>query len=283
MSKPEFRVIEAARGKQWLQEAWGFMRTNGKSLLRATIVLVLLWSLVQIPVLGMVIGVFDPLLRGGLLLGIAATFAKLNMGQGALPGQKISLLDAWQQPELRQPLLYLGLVLVMVSLLFSAWVAADLQLLQEGIAAGTIPADVFQRIAFAVAVNIAVVGLALWLGLPELVFRGGSPVRAIVRGIQATLANWRALSIMGLWLVLVSLALVLLLTFLGLVFIAILPATPLSGFIALLPGIFVMIYLTAFMFVLQFICWRDILSPTDNEQAPVIAGNDSAEETRVVV
>ncbi len=283
MSEPQFRVIDAAQGKLWLQEARVFMRSNGKSLFRATILLVLLWSLVQIPVLGMVIGIFDPMLRGGLLLGIAATFMQLNMRQGAQPAKSINLLDAWQKTELRQPLIYLGLVLIAVSLLFSLWVAADLHLLQEGIAAGAIPVDAFQRLLFAIAVNMTVVGLALWLGLPELVFRGGSPLRAIVRGIEATMANWRALGMMGLWLALVIFAAILLLTVLGMVLISILPASPLFGFIALLPGVFTMIYLTAFLFVLQFICWRDIFSPVENDQSPAIEDNDYTEETRVVL
>ena len=277
MSEPEFKVIETSRAKLWLSEAWGFMGSNGKPLLRATLLLVLLWSLVQIPVLGMVIGIFDPMLRAGVLLGIAATFASSRSGQG------ISLLGAWEKVELRQPLIYLGLALILVSLLFSAWMASDMQLLQEGIAAGAIPADVGQRIIFAIAVNLAIVGFSLWLGLPELVFRGGSPVRAIVCGIKATMANWRVLTILGLWLLVGMASILLLLVILVMLIITALPASPIFGFIALLPAVFVMVYITAFMFVLQFICWRDILFHDENDRISMPVNDSSEEETRVVL
>ena len=281
MSEAEFRVIEASRGKQWLFEAWEFMGNSGKPLLRAILLLVLLWSLIRIPIAGMVIAIFDPLLRGGVLLGIAATMMKQNNQ----PGGRVNLLDAWQKPQLRQPLILLGLALIAVSFLFGAWVAADLQLIQEGIAAGTIPTDALQRLVFAIAINMAVVGFAVWLGLPELVFRGGSPLPAIVRGIRATLANWKALGMLGLWLGLGLFAVFLLLIVVTMLLTSILPAYPLLGFIVLLPGIFVMVYLVAFMFVLQFICWRDILAPPNYAEFASRPEKDSADEgeTRVIV
>ncbi len=279
MSEPEFRIVETAKGMQWMVEAWGFMGEHGKSLFRATLLLFLLWSLVRIPVLGMIIGVFDPVFRAGLLLGVGSAL----MRQAGPQATKINLLDAWKRPELRQPLMLLGLALIAVSFLFAAWVAADLQLLQEGIAAGTLPVEAFQQVLFAIAVNVSLIGVTLWLGLPEITFRGGSLVTAISRGLRATLANWRALSMLGLWLALGAMVALLVITMVTIMLLNVLSAVPLVGMIVLIPGVFVVIYLIAFIFVLQFICWRDILSPAGTKMDAGVSKNNSETETETSV
>lgn len=275
-----YRVVPASMGKQWLEEAWHFFRSQMRVLLFAVLLLVFIWSLTGVPVLGMVISILSPVFTAGLLLGIRAGFQK--------PPAKINLLDAWQNQEARKQLVLLGLALTVVTLMFSYLAGPDLTELQLAMANGDIPLESFQWVIFYSLASAALIGFCTWLALPEITFRSSQALPSVILSLRATMANWRALSMLGLWLTLIWVVAVFVVSIASAVLITMLGSTMAGVFVASVPVFVLWLALMALMYVLQYICWRDILADPEMEKLKEPAttqffDQDDEEQTRVII
>ncbi|MCF6225426.1 MAG: hypothetical protein L3J22_03865 [Xanthomonadales bacterium] len=281
-----YRVVPAATGKLWLEEAWQFFRRQTRVLMFAVLLLVFIWSLSSVPVLGMVISILSPIFTAGLLLGIRAGFIK--------PPARINLLDAWQLPEVRKELVFLGLALTLIGLLINHLLGSDLAKLDEMrlvMASGTvpeIPMEALQRVLLFSLASIVIIGFCTWFALPEIVYRGRPALSAVLLSLQATLANWRALSVLGLWLMLLWVTVVFVVSIVSAVLLTMLGSSLIGTFIASLPVLVVSLGLMALMYVVQYVCWRDIFadpaeeSPSSGEDTQIDHNQDD-ENTRVII
>ncbi|MCF6262619.1 MAG: hypothetical protein L3J24_03395 [Xanthomonadales bacterium] len=281
-----FRVVPAATGKLWLEEAWQFFRSQTRVLLFAVLLLVLIWSLSNVLVLGMVISILSPIFTAGLLLGIRAGFIK--------PPARINLLAAWQLPGPRKELVLLGLVLTLLGLLINYLLGpelAELQLAMTSGVASEVPIDALKRVFLFSFASVVIIGFCTWFGLPEIAYRGRPLLSAVLLSVQAILANWRALSVLGFWLILIWLAVVFVMVIVSAVLVAVLSmlgSSLIGTFIISLPFLVISLGMMALMYVLQYVCWRDIFSgPAEEkptlEQEPQIDHNQDEENTRVII
>lgn len=281
-----FRVVPAATGKLWVEEAWQFFRSQPRVLLFAVLLLVLIWSLSSVPVLGMVISILGPIFTAGLLLGIRAGFIK--------PPARINLLAAWQLPGPRKELVLLGLVLTLLGLLITYLLGPELAELQLMMASGTvpeIPIDALRRVLMFSLASAAIVGFCTWFGLPEIAYRGRPVLSAVLLSVQATLANWRALSVLGFWLILIWLAVVFVVSIVSVVLLTVLTmlgSSLIGAFIISLPVLAMWLGLMALLYVIQYVCWRDIFadpveeSPVTGEGSQITQDQDG-ENARVII
>jgi len=278
-----FRVVPAATGKLWIEEAWQFFRSQTRVLMFAVLLLMLLWSLSSVPVLGMVISILSPVLTAGLLLGIRAGFIK--------PPARINLLDAWKLPEVRKELVFMGLALALIGLLINHLLGPELAALQLAMTSGDLSIEALQRVLMFSFAGVVIIGFCTWFALPEIAYRGRPLLSAVLLSVQATLANWRALSVLGFWLILVWLAVVFVMVIVGAVLLAVLTmlgSSLIGAFIVSLPIFVMSLGLMALVYVVQYVCWRDIFADPaeDNpssEQGSQIDHNQDDENTRVII
>jgi len=255
----EFRILPSTAGKRWLMETWEYLRINNRPLIVAILLLGLVWALAAVPVFGIVISILTPVFTAGLLLGIRAGFRKKIT--------RINILAGWEQPEPRKQLVFLGLLMVVVSLLVAYLAGPDLNQLQEAIIEGNVLWASFERVIIIFFTGYALVGFSTWLALPEIAFTGHPVLPALILSIRATLANWRALSMLGLWLTAVWLVAIFVVSMVSALLITVLGAY-MGGFVATIPMLILWLLLLALMFVLQYVCWRDILGDPAAENEP---------------
>lgn len=279
-STVSYRIVPAATGKLWLEEAWKYFRSQTRVLMFAVLLLVFIWSLSSVPVLGMVISILSPIFTAGLLLGIRAGFIK--------PPARINLLDAWQLPAVRQQLVILGLAVTLVGLFFSYLVGPALMTLQLALVSGEVPVEALQRVILFSLVSIAIIGFCTWFALPEITYRGRPVFSAVLLSIKATLANWRALSVLGFWLILVWVAVIFVVSILSAVLLVVLGSSLIGTFIASVPVLILWLGLMGLMYVLQYVCWRDIFADPAEESSSTgedsqITHDQDGESTRVII
>lgn len=275
-----YRIVPAATGKLWLEEAWHFFRGQTRAILFAVLLLVLIGLLSSVSVLGMVISILSPVLYAGLLLGIRAGFHK--------PPARINLLAAWQLTDVRKELVILGLILTLVGLVFSYLAGPIVTELQTALANGEIPLEVMWQVVLYSLVSITIIGFCTWLALPEIAFRGRPILSAVILSVQATLANWRAFSILGLWLMLVWVAIVIAVSIFSILLVTVTGSSIIGTFIISLPVLALWLGFMGLMYVLQYICWRDIIAdpaeenPSTEHDSEIVDHKDE-ENTRVII
>ncbi|MBE9549497.1 MAG: hypothetical protein IMF09_08850 [Proteobacteria bacterium] len=276
-----YKVVPSTMGKLWLQEAWQYFRSRTRSLVFSVLLLMLLMSLASVPVLGMVISILSPVFTAGLLLGIRAGFREQT--------NRINLLDAWQKPEARKQLVLVGFVFMLVGLLFSTLAGPDLAEFQLALLSGEeLALASFSKVIMVFLAAVTIISLSTWLAIPEIAFRESPALVSLLLSLRATLANWRALSMLGLWLILIGFVAIFIFTAVTAVLLSVLGTSPLAGFIVTLPVFALMLAVMAVMYVLQYLCWRDILADPDMEKSKEQATTQlpdqgDNEQTRVII
>jgi len=276
-----YRIAPSSMGKLWLQEAWQYFRRRTRPLIFTVLLLMLLMSLASVPVLGVVVSILSPVFTAGLLLGIRAGFRQQT--------GRINLLDAWQKPEARKQLVLLGFVFMLAGLLFSFLAGPELAEFQLALLSGE-PVELasFSQVILIFSVGVLIISLSTWLAIPEIAFRESPVLASLLLSLRATLANWRALSMLGLWLMLVGFVAIFIFTAVTTVLLGVLGTSALAGFIVTLPVFALMLMTMALMYVLQYICWRDILADPEMEKpeeqrTTQLPDQGDDEQTRVII
>ncbi|GAB3261802.1 BPSS1780 family membrane protein [Chitinimonas naiadis] len=205
---PAYRIVNAARGWDWLVEGFELFKRNPG----IWIALSLIWGLAVM--LGSAIGVgqlilplFTPVILGGLMIGCA----ELKRGEEL----EIGHLFAGFQKKPFVPLLLVGVALLVAQIAVSVVVVVLLWIFGAGsLLSGLLAGQVSEAAGWATGMGgmalgvLIVVLLALllyslvWMALafaPALVALGGEePLPALQDSLRAAFANWPALLIYSL-------------------------------------------------------------------------------------
>lgn len=222
----EPRKVAAGRGWQWIVEAWRIVRAQWLM----WITLVMAYALLElvlgmVPWLGRLSVLVGPPFLGGLMLACYR----------ATQGHELELTDLFSGfRQAARPLMAIGLAVLLV------FGVVDLALHLTGLdpallekaadkAPATLPtAGEWLIVGIELTISL-LIAMATWLAPALVVLSGAGPLQALLLSFRAALRNWQALTVYGLFMMM--LAFLAVLTF-GLGLLLWIPVMTLTGFTA---------------------------------------------------
>ena len=209
-----FRVLPASRGFAWLGQSVAILRLQAGRLLFLAVLMQVIISLVQVPILGLFILLSVP----GLNAGILEAFHQA--GRGQVP--QVSLLFApLASSRHRARFFLMGGLILLISIVCVTFVlgstteideALMLRLQQGDMAAlEEIDPTFIQRLMASFLISVAISGTITFFSIPLVWFLGRGLGRSIGEGLKALMANWKPMLGLGLVLLAVFLPVSLLL------------------------------------------------------------------------
>lgn len=204
----QYRVVPASRGVAWLMGAGRLLRSQLWRLLTVAVIVQLIMSLTRIPVLGLIVALAIPILSAGML----QCFHHVRRG---LPLSPIVLFSPFATTRLAARLFLLGGLLGVIAIVLISWLLSGVQelndpellaRLEQGDLQAVLALDpsVVRRAFFAIALGVAVSGTLGYFSVPLLWFRQLPVGAAIAIGLKALVRNWLAFLLLGLFLVVIS-------------------------------------------------------------------------------
>ena len=199
----DFRVLPAAGGWDWLLQSLALLRAQGARLLLIAVLMQLILSLVQVPILGILVVLSVP----GLSAGILEAFHRA--GQGMAPPLAVLFAPLTSGRHLGRFYgmggLVIGLSIICVSFVLGSTTEIDealLMRLQQGDMAALEEIDptFMSRLFAAFAVSVAVSGTLTFFSIPLVWFRDRKLGQSLGEGIKALVANWKPMLVLGLGL-----------------------------------------------------------------------------------
>ena len=200
-----FRVLAPSRGFAWLGQSIAILRLQAGRLLFLAVLMQVIISLVQVPILGIFILLSVP----GLNAGILEAFHQ--SGRGKVP--QINLLFApLASSRHRARFFLMGGLILLVSIVCVTFVLGStteidealLLRLQQGDMAALEEIDptFIQRLMASFMISVAISGTITFFSIPLVWFLGRGLGRSIAEGLKALMANWKPM--LGLGLVLLG-------------------------------------------------------------------------------
>jgi len=212
-TRPDFRVLEASQGFLWLGQSLALLRSQAARLLIIALLMQLVLSLVQLPLLGIIVVLSVPALTAGILEAFHRAALKK-------PPSPLVLFAPLMSPPHLGRFFATGALLIVISILCVSFVLGSttqidetlLMRLQQGDATvlEEIDPGFMVRLFAALAISLAVGGTLTFFSIPLVWFRNYRLGRSLVQGIKALMANWRPMLALGLALLLVTVPLMLL-------------------------------------------------------------------------
>lgn len=197
----DYRVLEASRGYAWLMQSLAMLRSQGARLLLIALLLQIIVSLVQLPLLGILIVLSVPALSAGLL----EAFHRAALGRP--PGPGVLFVPLLSARHLGRFFATGGLLILISFLCISTILGSTLEVdealllrLQQGDATALEEIDplFMTRLLMAFAVSLAIGGTLTFFSIPLVWFRDYKLGAALGRGMRALVANWKPMLVLGL-------------------------------------------------------------------------------------
>ena len=205
-SKPgkDYRVLPASSGMAWLGQSFAILRLQAGRLLFLAVLMQVILSLVQVPIIGIIVLLSVP----GLNAGILEAFHQAR--QGGAPGINV-LFTPLTSGRHRGRFFLMGGLILLVSIVCVSFVLgstteideAMLLRLQAGDMAALEELDptFMTRLMAAFGLSVAISGTMTFFSIPLVWFRDRKLGRSIGEGLKALMANWKPMLVMGLVLV----------------------------------------------------------------------------------
>jgi hypothetical protein len=198
----------ASSGFAWLLQSLTLLRLQAPRLLLIAVLMQLILSLTQIPLLGILVVVAVPALSAGILEAFHVS------GQGRLPAISLLFKPLMSAPRSGR-LMGLGALVFLVAVLSISVLmpagpeAPDPELLsriQQGDMEAMAQLDPYylKRMAVALMIGIAISGTMSYFTIPLIWFRGLKLMPALTMGLRALIRNWKAFMVLALGLALAS-------------------------------------------------------------------------------
>ena len=262
-----FRVLPPSRGFAWLSQSVAILRFQAGRLLFLAVLMQVIISLVQVPILGLFILLSVP----GLNAGILEAFHQAGRGQAA---QVNVLFAPLVSSRHRVRFFLMGGLILLVSIVCVTFVLGStteidealLLRLQQGDMAALEEVDptFIQRLMASFLISIAISGTMTFFSIPLVWFLGRGLGRSIGEGLKALMANWKPM--LGLGLVLLGVFLpvsLLLMLFMQLALVGGLLGTLGMGLVMMVVLLFQLL-----LFGTQYCSFREIfeLEPPEPEE-----------------
>lgn len=268
-----YRVLPAGRGQAWLVQSLQLLRAQTGRLLLIAVLMQVVLSLVQVPLLGIFVVLSVPALTAGILEAFHRAGRGLAPGPGSLFAPLVSGRHLGRFYAMGA--LVIAISIVCVSFVLGSISEVDEALLmrmQQGDMAALEELDpsFIMRLAAAFAISVAIGGTLTFFSVPLVWFRDFRVGSALGQGMKALLANWKPMLVLGLGLAIVLLPMFLLmmlsmqLTLFG----------PLIGTIGLGMAMAMLLLFQLLLFGTQYCSFREIFG-LEVEQGPPPADDDS--------
>ena len=254
----------ASSGFAWLLQSLTLLRQQAPRLLLIAVLMQLILSLTQIPLLGVLVVLAVPALSAGILEAFHVS------GQGRLPAVSL-LFKPLMSPPRSGRLMGLGALVFLVAVLSISVLmppgseAPDPELMnriQQGDmeAMAQLDPNYLRRMAIALMIGIAISGTMSYFTIPLIWFQGQKLTPALTAGLRALVRNWKAFLVLALGLALASLPVAIIV---GILF----SMSGSGGLVsALVMGMIMLLVLLyqMLLFGSQYCAFRDLFDPGDN-------------------
>ncbi len=252
-----YRVLPAGRGQAWLMQSLQLLRAQTGRLLLIAVLMQVLLSLVQVPLLGIFVVLSVPALTAGIL----EAFHRVGRGEGPGPASLFAPLTSGRHFG---RFYAMGALVIVISIVCVSFVLGSMTELDEALlmriqqgdmaALEEIDPAFMARLAAAFAISVAIGGTLTFFSVPLVWFRDFRLGAALGDGIKALLANWKPLLVMGLGLVLVLLPMFLLM----MLFMQLALFGPLAGTIGLGMVMVLLLLFQLLLFGTQYCSFREV-------------------------
>lgn len=271
--KKTFRVLPASRGVAWLGESVMILRLQAGRLLFLAVLMQMILSLVQVPILGLLVLLSVP----GLNAGILEAFHQA--GHGRAPGVNV-LFSPLTSSQHRGRFFLMGGLILLVSIICVSFVLGStteidealLMRLQQGDMAALEELDptFMTRLMAAFLMSVAISGTITFFSIPLIWFLQRTLGRSLGEGLKALMANWKPMLRLGLVLLVVFLPFsLLMMLFMQLALVGGVLGTLGMGLVMMLVLLFQLL-----LFGTQYCSFRDIFELEPSEvDGPEDPGN----------
>lgn len=198
-----FRVLPARAGTHWLSRSLVLLRLQAARLLLIAVLMQLLLSLVQVPLLGILVILAVPALSAGILEAFHRT------ERGVAPALSV-LFAPLATGRCLGRFFGMGGLVIVISILCVSFVMGSTTEIDEALllriqqgdmtALEEIDPTFMTRLAAAFAISVAISGTMTFFSIPLVWFRDRKLGRALGEGMKALIANWKPMLVLGLWL-----------------------------------------------------------------------------------
>lgn len=251
------RVLPAGRGQAWLMQSVLLLRSHTGRLLLIAVLMQVLLSLVQVPLLGIFVVLSVPALTAGIL----EAFHRAAGGQAPAPASLFAALGSGRHLGRFFAMggLIIAISIVCVSFVLGSISEVDEALLlrvQQGDMAALeeIDPSFMMRLAAAFAISVAIGGTLTFFSVPLVWFRDFRLGPALGQGTRALLANWKPLLVLGLGLLLVLLPMFLMM----MLFMQLTLFGPLAGTIGMGMVMVLLLLFQLLLFGTQYCAFREV-------------------------
>lgn len=265
-SGKSFKVLPASRGMAWLRQSFAILRLQAGRLLFLAVLMQMIVSLVQVPILGLLILLSVP----GLNAGILEAFHQAGRGQP--PGMN-TLFTPLASNQHRSRFFLMGGLILLISIICVSFVLGSttqidealLIRLQEGDMAALEELDptFMTRLMAAFLLSIAISGTLTFFSIPLVWFLNHKLGRSIGVGLKALMANWKPMLSLGL----VLLAVFLPVSLLMMLFMQLALAGGIVGTLGMGLVMMVVLLFQLLLFGTQYCSFREIFGLTADETA----------------
>ena len=211
-------IVPASRGIAWIMQSWSLLRMQAGRLLIIAFLMQLLLGLTQVPLLGILVIISVPGLNAGILEAFRVT------GHGGQPALSLLFMPL-SSTRHRGRFFALGALVFAVGVLcISILLPAGEQMpdqelmsrLQQGDvdAVAMLDPDYLGRMVMAFLVGVAISGTISYFTIPLVWFHDRKVLPALLEGLKAMVANWKAFLVLGFGLLSISVPVALLVGFL---------------------------------------------------------------------
>lgn len=268
-----FRVLPPSRGFAWLGQSVAILRFQAGRLLFLAVLMQVIISLVQVPILGLFVLLSVPALNAGIL----EAFHQAGRGQ---PPQVSLLFAPLASSRHRARFLLMGGLILLISVVCVTFVLGStteidealLMRLQQGdmAALDEIDPTFIQRLMASFLISVAISGTVTFFSIPLVWFLGRGLGRSIAEGLRALMANWKPMLGLGLVLLAVFLPVSLLL----MLFMQLALAGGLLGTLGMGLVLMVVLMFQLLLFGTQYCSFREIFGLETPEPEEAQASDD---------
>ena len=266
--RKRFKVLPGSSGFAWLTQSLALLRLQAGRLLFIAVLMQIILSLVQVPILGLLVLLSVPALNAGILEAFHVT------RQGGMPA--VSLLFAALVSNRHRGrffamgALILAVSIVCVSIVLGSTTEIDEALLlrlQQGDMAALEELDpmFMTRLMASFLLSVAISGTMTFFSIPLVWFQDRKLGRSIAEGLRALVANWKPMLVLGLALVVVFVPFaVLMMLFMQLAVLGGIAGTLGMGLVMILLLLFQLL-----LFGTQYCSFREIFELETRPEEPV--------------
>jgi hypothetical protein len=211
-------IVPASRGIAWIMQSWSLLRMQAGRLLIIAFLMQMLLGLTQVPLLGILVVISVPGLSAGILEAFHVT------GRGGQPALSVLFMPL-SSTQHRGRFFALGALVFAVGVLcISVLLPGGEQMpdqelmsrLQQGDvdAVAMLDPDYLGRMVMAFLAGVAISGTISYFTIPLVWFHDRKMIPALLEGLRAMVANWKAFLVLGFGMVVISVPIALLVGFL---------------------------------------------------------------------